>query len=48
MKHITVNKEQLELLLDGVNVDIDELALYIETLVNWAYDEGYANGCGDR
>lgn len=36
MKLITVNKDQLEMLLD----DVDELVQYIEQLVNWAYEEG--------
>ncbi len=36
MKLITVNKDQLKMLLD----DADELAQYIEQLVNWAYEEG--------
>lgn len=40
MKVITVNKEQLKMLLDNV----DELAQYIEQLVNWAYEYGKEQG----
>lgn len=40
MKQITVDKDNLKLLVD----DIDELANYIEELVNWSYDYGYASG----
>lgn len=36
MKLITVNRQQLKMLLDNV----EELAQYIEQLVNWAYEEG--------
>lgn len=39
MKLLTVNREQLKLLLD----DIEELAQYIEQLVNYAYEEGKKN-----
>lgn len=34
MKRITIDKDNLKLLID----DIDELANYIEELVNWSYD----------
>lgn len=43
MERITVDKHNLNLLMD----DIDELASYIEELVNWAYDEGYDCGYTD-
>ena len=40
MEQITVNKDNLKLLID----DVDELANYIEELVNFAYREGYDLG----
>lgn len=40
MERITVDKDNLKLLIN----DIDDLVDYIEELVNWAYDEGYNNG----
>lgn len=43
MERFTVDKHNLKLLID----DIDELASYIEELVNWAYDEGYDDGYDD-
>lgn len=36
MKLITVNRQQLKILLDN----IEELAQYIEQLVEWAYEGG--------
>lgn len=43
MERITVDKHNLNLLID----DIDELASYIEELVNWAYDTGHDDGWDD-
>lgn len=40
MEHIAVNRDELLKLMD----DVEDLAQYIETLVNWAYDEGYNQG----
>lgn len=40
MEHITVNRDELLKLMD----DVEDLAQYIETLVNWAYGEGYNQG----
>lgn len=38
--HYTVNRDNLKLLLD----DVDELAEYIEQLIEYAYNEGYERG----
>ena len=43
MERFTVDKYNLKLLID----DIDELASYIEELVNWAYNEGHNDGWDD-
>lgn len=39
MKDFKVNKLELAKLME--NSDLDELAEYIEELVNYAYNEGY-------
>lgn len=43
MERITVNKDNLSSLID----DIDELASYIEELLNWVYDKGHNDGWED-